>query len=366
MALAIELALYCTRTSGKRLQCSSRAFPVTNVSASRKARVAFCFQEANLSLLTESREESPPTESIQELSDLQLLWRAVKLPIYSVALIPLSVGSATAFLESGAFDGGQYSLLLVSSVLVITWLNLSNDAFDADTGVDKNKKESVVNITGSQRGVLLASVACLAFGCAGLLRAALVASDIRVASLLAAAISCGYIYQCPPFRLSYKGLGEPLCFLAFGPFATTAFYLSQSHKAILPLTPTLWGASALVGITTTLILLCSHFHQIEDDKAVGKISPLVRLGTENGSKVVTFLVTGLYTGLCALAALKALPLPCAALCLLTLPVGKMVVDFVSSNHHDKKKIFLAKYFCVRLHIAFGSALVLGMLLRAWR
>ncbi|EFJ37116.1 hypothetical protein SELMODRAFT_67325, partial [Selaginella moellendorffii] len=282
--------------------------------------------------------------------------------IYSVALIPLSVGSATAFLESGAFDGGQYSLLLVSSVLVITWLNLSNDAFDADTGVDKNKKESVVNITGSQRGVLLASVACLAFGCAGLLRAALVASDIRVASLLAAAISCGYIYQCPPFRLSYKGLGEPLCFLAFGPFATTAFYLSQSHKAILPLTPTLWGASALVGITTTLILLCSHFHQIEDDKAVGKISPLVRLGTENGSKVVTFLVTGLYTGLCALAALKALPLPCAALCLLTLPVGKMVVDFVSSNHHDKKKIFLAKYFCVRLHIAFGSALVLGMLL----
>lgn len=31
--------------------------------------------------------------------------------------------------------------------------------------------------------------------------------------------------QCPPFRLSYQGLGEPLCFSAFGPFATTAFYL---------------------------------------------------------------------------------------------------------------------------------------------
>lgn len=33
--------------------------------------------------------------------------------------------------------------------------------------------------------------------------------------------------QCPPFRLSYHGLGEPLCFAAFGPFATTAFYFSQ-------------------------------------------------------------------------------------------------------------------------------------------
>ena len=28
-------------------------------------------------------------------------------------------------------------------------------------------------------------------------------------------------------RLSYKGLGEPLCFLAFGPLALGAFYLAQ-------------------------------------------------------------------------------------------------------------------------------------------
>ena len=28
-------------------------------------------------------------------------------------------------------------------------------------------------------------------------------------------------------RLSYKGLGEPLCFVAFGPLATCAFYLAQ-------------------------------------------------------------------------------------------------------------------------------------------
>lgn len=28
-------------------------------------------------------------------------------------------------------------------------------------------------------------------------------------------------------RLSYKGLGEPICFVAFGPLSTTAFYLAQ-------------------------------------------------------------------------------------------------------------------------------------------
>ena len=140
--------------------------------------------------------------------------------------------------------------------------------------------------------------------------------------------------QCPPFRLSYQGLGEPLCFAAFGPFATTAFYLSQSGKTLaglannnvtycsvilcvwtlaehyglhfarepcLPVSRTVLSASFLVGLTTTLILFCSHFHQvynlvrmcisflflensfpyciiqsqIDSDRAVGKMSPLV-------------------------------------------------------------------------------------------
>lgn len=36
-------------------------------------------------------------------------------------------------------------------------------------------------------------------------------------------------------RLSYKGLGEPLCFLAFGPLATSAFYLAQVNPVLLTL-----------------------------------------------------------------------------------------------------------------------------------
>ena len=37
----------------------------------------------------------------------------------------------------------------------------------------------------------------------------------------------GGCLQGPPFRWSYLGLGEPLCFVAFGPLATCAFYLAQ-------------------------------------------------------------------------------------------------------------------------------------------
>eukprot|EP00879_Flechtneria_rotunda_P010519 GHRR01010996.1.p1 GENE.GHRR01010996.1~~GHRR01010996.1.p1 ORF type:complete len:144 (-),score=28.36 GHRR01010996.1:307-738(-) len=43
----------------------------------------------------------------------------------------------------------------------------------------------------------------------------------------------------------------------------------------------------LVGITTTVILFCSHWHQIEGDIKAGKMSPLVRLGTAKACEVST-------------------------------------------------------------------------------
>ena len=68
---------------------------------------------------------------------------------------------------------------------------------------------------------------------------------------------------CPPpaARWSYLGLGEPLCFLAFGPLATCAFYLAQVPPAQAVLTSRIVALSGLVGITTTIILFCAHFHQ---------------------------------------------------------------------------------------------------------
>jgi 1,4-dihydroxy-2-naphthoate octaprenyltransferase len=59
------------------------------------------------------------------------------------------------------------------------------------------------------------------------------------AVLLLVLLSCGlgYVYQGPPFRLGYQGLGEPLCWLAFGPVASSA--------ALLVLAPAGVGGGAL-------------------------------------------------------------------------------------------------------------------------
>ncbi|KAK7319450.1 hypothetical protein RJT34_04171 [Clitoria ternatea] len=302
-------------------------------------------------------------ETQEDISRATLIWRAIKLPIYSVAFIPLTVGSAAAYLQTGIFSARCYFVLLASSVLVITWLNLSNDVYDFDTGVDKNKKESVVNLLGSRTGTSIAAYLCLALGFAGLTWTSIVTRNMRSILFLVCAIVCGYIYQCPPFRLSYQGLGEPLCFAAFGPFATSAFYLLQGSASVMghsPLSGTVLSASVLVGFTTSLILFCSHFHQVEGDEEVGKMSPLVRLGTERGADLVKVAILMLYALLVAFGLSKTLPLTCIFLCALTLPMGNLVVRFVKDNHKDKNKIFMAKYYCVRLHAMFGVALALGL------
>ncbi|CAI5520179.1 unnamed protein product [Closterium sp. Naga37s-1] len=251
-----------------------------------------------------------------------------------LALVARQVGASAAYLQTGVFHAGRFNSFLLFSVLVIAWLNLSNDGFDSFTGVDKTKPESVVNLTGSRFRVLAAAFLMLGVGLAGIFSGAAAVADPRVGWLLAASIACGYVYQCPPFRLSYKGLGEPLCFFAFGPSATTAFYLHQASNpgAPAPVSAAVLAASVLVGITTTLILFCSHFHQIDGDRAKGKLSPLVRLGTATGCEVVRVSVLALYIFSAAFVATGVLPWTCLLAAAATLPIGRIVVNFVSSHH----------------------------------
>ncbi|KAL8061786.1 hypothetical protein ABFX02_02G106800 [Erythranthe guttata] len=295
-----------------------------------------------------------------DVSRATLIWRAAKLPMYTVALIPVTVGTAAAYWQTGLYSSARYFKILASYVLVIVWLNLSNDVYDFDTGVDVNKKESVINLFGSRTGINIIAWLILVLGFLGLAWVAVEARNPRSMILLASAVFCFFLYQCPPFRLSYYGVGEPLLFVAFGPLSTIAFYLLHSIKGELPITSTIVWSSVLVGLTTSLILFCSHFHQIKDDKAVGKMSPLVRLGTDTGSKVVKFAVVGLYSIILVLGFTQNLPLASVILCAMTLPMGNLVVSFVEKNHMDKTKIFMGKYFCVRLHTVFGAALAAGL------
>ncbi|KAK9802593.1 hypothetical protein WJX73_009446 [Symbiochloris irregularis] len=242
---------------------------------------------------------------------------AIKPPMYSVALIPILVAAAAVYADFGHISGKLFGQLIVGAFSIIAWLNTSNDVFDSSMGVDGAKVESLVNITGNRLGCLAVANAFLALGLSLLGRAIWHVGEMRAAGALGLAIILGYMYQGPPFRLSYKGLGEPITFITFGPLSTCAFYFIQAAAAAqghpVGLTPGILVASMLVGVTTAAILFCSHFHQIEGDKAAMKMSPLVRLGnTARGLEVlkaIVFSVYGLVVASCLLGVLSTTCLP---------------------------------------------------------
>jgi 2-carboxy-1,4-naphthoquinone phytyltransferase len=286
------------------------------------------------------------------------LWMAaIKPPMYSVAILPILLGSAVAYADTRRLNGTILAIFLLSAVLILAWENLTNDVFDSDTGIDRHKSHSLVNLTGNRSLIFWIGNLLLALGILGIGAIALLQQDPTILGIILLCCFLGYLYQGPPFRLGYQGLGEILCFFSFGPLAVTAAYYSQTQTGSIPSLV----ASIILGITTTLILFCSHFHQVEDDRAAGKRSPIVRLGTAIGAKVLTIATASVF-GLSLLFVLLQI-LPVATLLIFaSLPFALKLCRHVSQFHAQPNRVSNSKFLAVNFHFWSGILLCLGFLL----
>jgi 1,4-dihydroxy-2-naphthoate octaprenyltransferase len=288
----------------------------------------------------------------------QKLWlAAIKPPMYSVAIIPITVGTAIAFGETQSFNAKIFWTFLSAAILIIAWLNLSNDVFDAETGIDKNKAHSVVNLTGNKSLVFLISNICLGLGLLCIILINYWLQDWTVLWLIMGCCGLGYSYQGPPFRLGYLGLGEIICFVTFGPMAISAVYYSQTQQ----FSSLAIAVSVIIGITTSIILFCSHFHQIEDDLAAGKKSPLVRLGTKAGSIVLAYSVVSIFLLTLFFVVIGMLS-SWTLLIFASFPFAYQLITYVNQHHDQPDKVSNCKFIAVNLHFMSGILLAIGLII----
>lgn len=286
------------------------------------------------------------------------LWlAAIKPPMYSVAIMPIWLGSAIAYAETKTLHSGIFSIFLLSAVLILAWENLHNDLFDSETGIDRNKLHSVVNLTGSKALVFWLGNLCLSLGIAGILAIAWWQQDWTILSLILLCCFLGYVYQGPPFRLGYQGWGEVLCFFSFGPLAVAAAYYSQTQAWSV----TSLIASVILGMSTSLVLFCSHFHQVKDDVAAGKRSPIVRLGTARSAQLLPWMCGSIF-GLTLLGvALHLFPV-WTLLSFAGLPSAVKLCRHVLAHHDQPDRVSNCKFIAVSLHFWSGLLLGLGFML----
>ncbi|MGK7932271.1 MAG: 2-carboxy-1,4-naphthoquinone phytyltransferase [Microcystaceae cyanobacterium] len=290
-------------------------------------------------------------------SKKKLWFAAIKPPMYTVAVIPITAGTALAYYQTQQFNGGIFALFLLSAIFIIAWLNISNDVFDAETGIDQNKHHSIVNLTGNKSLMFWLSNLFLVLGFLGVIAIDWWLKDWTVLGIIMLCCALGYSYQGPPFRLGYQGLGEIICFICFGPLAIAASYYSQTQL----ITPNILPTGIFIGISTSIILFCSHFHQVEDDLAAGKKSPIVRLGTFRGFQFLTLFTLSLYGLTVLFILLNLFPIWTLSI-FLSFPFAWQLIAHVYQYHGQPEKIKNGKFIAVNLHFISGLLLSLGLIL----
>ena len=120
-----------------------------------------------------------------------------------------------------------------------------------------------------------------------------------------------------------------------------------------------------MAMATTLVLFCSHFHQVEEDASHGKRSPVVRLGTERSAALVPWWIAVIFT-------LEWIPVvqgiwPVSALLSgLGLPAA-MALSHLLRLHHDRpSRISGSKFLALRFQALNGLGLSVGLVLGALR
>ena len=290
---------------------------------------------------------------------------ATRLPFLSATFIPVLVGLAIALLHFGpAFDLVAALLTLIGATAVHLGLNVANDVFDARLGADEKNVNPTQYSGGSRviqyglvslRDMAFISIAMYAIAIGVGLVLLLTRFSLELLAIGAAGILLSFFYTAPPLKLVYRGLGEIVVGLGFGPIMLLGAYVVQSGGAV-PLEPVI--ASIPIGLLVALILYVNEVPDRPADARAGKRTLPVRLSRP--------AVVNLYLG-AALAAFAViavgvivgvLPIP-ALVALLGLPLVRRVHEGLQRYYESPYGLMAIMAVNIRVHVVVGGLLLLA-------
>lgn len=265
---------------------------------------------------------------------LRVWWQAVQPHSFLASLVPVTLGGVIAWTGSSPLDlrGAGLFLLTVAGVLAIhAATNMNNDSVDYRRGVDDLPPELVTPFTGGSRvlpeGLVTPEahrrtfVALYALGAlAGLLLALLVPHGWVLLLLGFVAGPLTVMYTSPPLALQYRGLGEVLVGVVFGPVLVFgAFFVQAAAFVWEPVV-----ASVPLGLVVAAFLLINELPERETDPRGGKRTLPARLGLVHSVRLYAALMGAAFLWIPGAVLLDLLP-PSTLLGLLAAPLALRAV-----------------------------------------
>jgi 1,4-dihydroxy-2-naphthoate octaprenyltransferase len=286
-------------------------------------------------------------------------WEILRPFSFTASTIPVLAAGALAWVN-GAFDLPLLLLALVGAVMLHAGTNVVNEVFDVRRGIDTitspRASHAILKGRMSERDALRLAYAF--FAGAILVGIALtVARGWPIVVLGLIGLVGGYFYSAPPFEYKSRALGVPLVFLLMGPLMVEGAYYAISGT---------WSVEAFVlsipvGLLVAAILHGNEWRDISEDTRAGIVTLSSRLGRDIAHYGYIGLVVGAYIALGLAVVFGWLP-PQVMLAVLSLPWLVRVVRAAELGAGGQARaIAMIDLQTARLHLAFGSCLVVGLL-----
>ena len=224
--------------------------------------------------------------------------------------LPLSLSSIilATFIAAadGVFDGITFTLALATTVLLQILSNLANDYGDGVKGTDNAERlgpkravqSGVITVAQMKIGVILFSVLSFASGLSLVFYSLKDAGTAAISTFILlglASIAAAIMYTVGKKAYGYHGLGDVFVFIFFGITGVLGTYFLYAKalrwELLLP--------AISIGALSMGVLNLNNMRDIDNDRASGKITLAVRLGSHK-AKVYHYLLL-LSAFLCALA-----------------------------------------------------------------
>lgn len=195
------------------------------------------------------------------------------------ALAPILLSQSLA-LSHEHFSITLALLILVCALSLQIAVNIANDLFDFQNGIDdpdrlgppRAAQSGWLTVSELKSGLLLALLVSLISGIGLIACGGWIFAVLGVLSIGAA-----LAYSAGPLPLASNALGEITVFLFFGLLAVLGSYYLQTTE----LSWSAWIAAIQMGSLTAAIMLVNNLRDIPTDSRAGKRTLAVKLGTDN-------------------------------------------------------------------------------------
>lgn len=267
-------------------------------------------------------------------------------------MFPYLLGQAVAYNVRGSLNWSYFWVGFTGIFFVLVAVELFNEYFDAKDGGDRifSQEQPKVPKHFYPLGVLALLVAFLC----GLYLSVQAGWPILVFSFFGFLGS--YFYVGPPVKWAYRGMGEVVIALSYGPLMILgSYYVQMRSVAFVP-----FFVSMICALSMFSLAIVNEIPDYYQDRLSGKWNLVVRLGKQGAIVLVKICFVSLFVLLCVGTVLRIIPL--SVLCVVvTVPWIFRSIRGIEKDYDNPKVFRLAVNTVVVTHIVLALSLGIGFL-----